>query len=76
MCWSRLWSGHKIIINSGIGSHTPCFSLDSASGSYILLYSLAEEGVEGGGGEGDVNRVEVVDRVTWDTQQAEPKIPS
>jgi hypothetical protein len=30
MHWSRLWSGHKVkvIVNSGIGSHTPCFSLD------------------------------------------------
>ncbi len=31
MCQSRLWSGHKVIVSSGLGSHTPCFSLDSAS---------------------------------------------
>jgi hypothetical protein len=29
MYWNRLWSRH--IVNSGIGSHTLCFSLDSAS---------------------------------------------
>jgi hypothetical protein len=33
VCSSRLWSGHKgeVIVNSVSGSHTPVFSLDSAS---------------------------------------------
>ncbi len=31
MCLSRLWSGHEVIVNSGTGSYTPFFSLDSAS---------------------------------------------
>jgi hypothetical protein len=25
------WTKGEVIVNSGIGSHTPCFSLDSAS---------------------------------------------
>jgi hypothetical protein len=42
MCWSRLWSGHKVrLVNTGIGSHTPRFSLDSASVvSHVQLYIL------------------------------------
>jgi hypothetical protein len=54
------WTEGEVIVNSGIGSHTPCFSLDSASGSYISLVLLR------GGGEGDANRVEREDRVKWD----------
>ncbi len=42
MCWSRLWAEHKgeAIVNFCIGSHTPCFSLDSTSGSGLLSFMI------------------------------------
>jgi hypothetical protein len=30
------WTKGEVIVNSGIGSHEPCFSLDSASGMSLL----------------------------------------
>jgi hypothetical protein len=30
------WIYGEVIVNSGIGSHTPCFSLNSASDEYFL----------------------------------------
>jgi hypothetical protein len=54
MCWSRLWSGHKVRLYQstpakGPNSQTPCFSLDSAS----VLYN------GGGGSKGSVFKIRV-----------------
>ncbi len=32
------WTLGEVIVNSGIGSHIPCFSLDSASGLFLSRY--------------------------------------
>ncbi len=55
MCWSRFWglgwTYGEVIVNSGIGSHTPCFSLDSDSGldpsihRHNVIWEAADEAV-------------------------------
>jgi hypothetical protein len=46
------WKEGEIIVNSGIGSYTPCFSLDSASGDpdcveyeSLIFYLVSAGGV-------------------------------
>jgi hypothetical protein len=35
------WTQGEVIVNSGMGSHTPCFSLDSASVKHVKAVGSA-----------------------------------
>jgi hypothetical protein len=42
----------EVIVNSNIGSHTPCFSLDSAAVFLCSFFLYCKAAVGGGGGGG------------------------